>query len=166
MSKQISPVTTERLKRTLYDAYGGFSDKRIKRLERSQTFIIDDRGPGDYGANKYLFSYFCMVFADVLAGDKVRVAVRGNVPRATSTEAWARKHGVRFKKGAQASLMFDVGPTDFDKLEELADAMKSIVAPGAPRYAVSSYKYVCPRTAQSLKELHALLSKHWTNVGD
>ena len=40
------------LKQTLLDTYGGFADKRIKKIETGKTFIADDRGPGDYGADK------------------------------------------------------------------------------------------------------------------
>lgn len=43
------------LKQVLFDAYGGFADKRFKNLDKGRLFIIDDRGPGDEDAAGKLF---------------------------------------------------------------------------------------------------------------
>ncbi len=39
------------LKQALFKEYDGFADKRHKKLDSSKLFMIDDRSPGDYGAN-------------------------------------------------------------------------------------------------------------------
>ena len=50
------------LKQVLFEKYGGFADKRIKSLNKSNIFIADDRTPGDVGADHKLLSYFCTIF--------------------------------------------------------------------------------------------------------
>lgn len=44
------------LKKHLFDAYKGFSDKRIKNLNKGNTFIIDDRSPKDIDSKGGLYS--------------------------------------------------------------------------------------------------------------
>lgn len=73
-------VTMRALKRILLDAYDGFADKRIKNLDKSSTFIVDDCNDSDIGANRKLLSYFCMIFADVKSNEKITVRLSGNVP--------------------------------------------------------------------------------------
>ena len=57
------------LKQALLDQYGHFADKRIKNNDRGSLFIVDDRGPGDHGADGKLFLWFCVIFAEVIAAD-------------------------------------------------------------------------------------------------
>jgi hypothetical protein len=47
------------------------------------------------------------------------------------------------------------------KLLELAEAFAAIVAPGKA-YGISAYKYVCPRTANSLRRLAQTSTRAWT----
>lgn len=54
------------LKKSLFAAYNGFADKRIKNLSKSTTFIVDDRTQSDLAADKTLFLWFCSVFVDVI----------------------------------------------------------------------------------------------------
>jgi len=46
------------LKKALFEAYGGFADKRIKKLESGSIFVVDDRSDGDRGADGKLYGYF------------------------------------------------------------------------------------------------------------
>ena len=39
--------STRDLKQVLFNAYGGFADKRIKTLDKGALFIVDDRTPSD-----------------------------------------------------------------------------------------------------------------------
>jgi hypothetical protein len=152
------------LKQTLLDTYGGFADKRIKKIETGKTFIADDRGPGDYGADKDLLSYFCMVFVTVLNEDSIKVGLYRNVPISEGVRQWASKVGSTLNAGTgmNGSLELEVRNGEQGKLLELAQAIEAIVRPGAPRYQVASYKYVCPRTADSLRRLHSALDRAWS----
>jgi hypothetical protein len=152
------------LKQIFYDAYDGFADKRIKRLDRYNRFIVDDRSNSDVGANSQLLSYFCMIFADVLSESKIEVAMHGNVPSGSNVRKWISSHECEMQSDElhlNDSLSFVVDEGQQNILTELADAIESIVRYGAPRYDVPSYKYVCPRTAASLRNLKSILETAW-----
>jgi hypothetical protein len=151
------------LKQDLLAVYGHFADKRIKKLERGSTFIVDDRGPNDVGADRHLYPTFCMVFAEVKSASEVEVKLYGNVPDSPTVRAWAQKTGAVLGPGRPTrSLAFTVTEPSLGKLVELVAAVSAIVERGAPRYAVASYKYVCPRTARSLLQLRSALASSWS----
>lgn len=149
------------LKQVLWNAYGGFADKRIKNFDKGSRFIIDDREPQDEDANGRLRSYFCMVFAEVLSDTEVKVTLNGNVPKGIAVEEWIKGNGANWNDGIYQTLEFEVTQGKQSSLRSLARAMRSIVARGAPRYSVKSYKYVCPRTAASLERLAEVLDGVW-----
>ena len=145
------------LKKALLAEYGAFADQRIKKIEKGSILVVDDRSARDFGADKGLYSYFCMMFAEVTDAGEVRLSLSGNIPAGASVSAWAREAGVgAFKK----TLTFTVTPSSVHLLPKLAAAFRAIVAPGA-RYETANYKYVCPRTAGSLDRLTETLSNHW-----
>jgi hypothetical protein len=151
-SKELRP-----LKQALLDAYGHFADKRIRDIDRGDLFIIDDRGPGDLGADRKLFSWFCSIFAQVISSDVVKVSLRGGVPHSTAVAHWIDKYqGIK----SEGRLEFNVRAHDVAKLKDLAGAFRSIIRPGV-RYPVRSYKYVCPRAAASLDRFYETLTGHW-----
>jgi hypothetical protein len=158
-------MPTERaLKEALLVAYGHFSDRRIKNIDRGSLFAVDDRGPGDFGADKQLFPNFCMIFADVKAADDVEIGLHKNVPVGPTVSAWASHTGARITtSGLSKSLALNVAPTSLHQLEDLAAAIRALVAPGAPRYAERSYKYVCPRVSASLLQLRDVLADAWAD---
>jgi len=142
------------LKRILFDAYGGFADKRIKDLDKSSRFIIDDRSDSDIGADKKLLSYFCMISAEVKSNEAVSIILIGNVPVGKDVKKWLKANKYEIKNLTyQSSLTIEVERGNQEILNDFARAIDSIVAPGAPRYKVKSYKYVCPRTAKSLRRI-------------
>jgi len=150
------------LKRMLFDAYGGFADKRIKNLDKASIFAVDDRRDSDIGADRKLLSYFCAMFADVKSDAKITITLRGNVPVGRSVERWLRQNDSRIDtRGDQSLLSFDIEHGEQSILVQLAKAIHSIVAPGAPHYDEKSYKYVCPRTAESLRRLKRVLDHAW-----
>lgn len=158
------------LKQVLFEAYGGFADKRIKRLDKGSTFIVDDRSEDDLGANQRLYSYFCMIFAKVTpddrtsAGDIVTVTLNGNVPTSAGVQAWVTEHRAEYRTAPLSSfLTFRVGRGEQAKLRSLAKSIRAITGSGA-RYGVKSYKYVCPRTAASLEKLAGVLETAWQQV--
>jgi len=140
------------LKQALFNEYDGFADKRYKKLDNNKLFMIDDRSPGDYGANGQLISSVCPMFASVESDERVRVVLRGNVPQSQGVKKWCQKHKAKL---ASKTLEFDVTPESIGMLDELARTIESIVAAGA--YKVPSYKYVCPRVANSLRRLAKVL---------
>ena len=146
------------LKKELFSTFGGFADKRIKNLDRSSLYIIDDRSEGDVGADGKLYSYFCMMFATAKDGGAVQVELRGNVPNSSGVADWFEKNNTA---GEANQFVFEIKTGEQHKLETLAKAFEDIVARGR-RYPVSNYKYVCPRVAYSLRELRGALDRAWT----
>jgi len=151
----------DQLKRVLFSEYNGFADKRIKNLEKGSRFIIDDRSSGDIGADRGLLSYFCSIFANVTSQNEVEISLFGNIPLSPVVKEWIKKYNATLNEAIQSSLSFSVKKGREAILFELAKAIASIVAPGAPRYDVPSYKYVCPRTEKSLQRFAKVLSKTW-----
>jgi len=89
-----------RLKRALFDFYGGFADKRIKNLDKGTTFIVDGRSTSDLGGDRKPFATFCLVFADVVSESEVRVNLSGNIPgggrtKLTITTRWPTRQRAR-----------------------------------------------------------------------
>ncbi len=146
------------LKKALFHEYGGFADKRIKDLSKSDTFIADGRKPTDFGADKRLFSTFCSIFVLVQSEERVQVELRGNVPLSERVrQRFAELNWDLDDKNA----VFSVGPGDLVRMRNLAKAIKGIVAKGK-RYPEKSYKFVCPRTAESLIRLADTLDRAWS----
>lgn len=149
------------LKAVLFEAYGGFADKRVKKLANASTFLVDDRGEGGViGADNKPLSWFCHIYADALSDDEVRVRL-SNVPSNARVEKWAEKNGATPTHGMQPSLQFAVHRGEQGLLDELAALMRGIVAPGA-RYDTNYFKYSCPRVANSLEKLRAVLDRAWS----
>lgn len=147
----------------MYSEYGGFADKRIKNLQKSSTFIVDDRSPRDIGADKRLFSYFCMIFTDVISEIQVKVRLIGNVPISPNVTLWIKSKKTEFEGDiGNGTLSFVIDKGNEGILMELANSINAIIAPEAHRYEIPSYKYVCPRTVKSLRRLAIILSKAWS----
>jgi hypothetical protein len=144
------------LKQALLKEYGHFSDQRVKKIDSGSLLIVDNRTPSDHGADRKLYPWFCLIFAEVVEPNAVVVTMRGGIPRSAAVEKWIKENRADDEKHG---LSFAVTPKDFGKLTALAKAVRSIVQ--GP-YPVKAYKYVCPRTAASLERLHSALSKHWS----
>lgn len=153
------PVTsTIQLKQVLFDAYGGFADKRFKNLDKGRLFIVDDRTSGDEDASGKLFLWFCQIFAEVVDHDTVKITMRGGVPVGPLVAKWFAENGV---KQTNFGREFLVRRSEEQRLSELAAGFRAIVRPGA-RYPVKSYKFVCPRVARSLDKLREVLVRAWS----
>jgi hypothetical protein len=126
------------LKQALLAEYHHFSNKSIKKLDSGDTFIIDDRKPGDLDSRGNLYGGRCAMFATVKGAEEVLVRL-SDAPFGLSTEQWEKAHGIR-RDG------FSITPASLDRLTTLAAAMRAIVVPGV-RYGTASYKFTCPRTA-------------------
>lgn len=147
-----------KIKQYLFEAYGGFADKRIKNLDKGVRFIVDDRGPNDYAADKSLYLWFCSVCVEVHAADHIDVLLAGGLPKSAALDLWLKSHGVDSSTQGRSALRIVVPVTGADMLDELAEIIAATVKPGV-RYSEKSYKYVCPRTAASLRRLGVHLRK-------
>lgn len=152
-------TTKLELKGLLVDAYGGFADKRYKKVENDATFIVDDRGRGDYDARGLLFLWFCQMFAFVDEADSVQLRLINGVPQSDAVSQWYAEHGADEQTSSSLyTVEIDVTPDNIDDLPDLASRFAAIIK---RRYDERAYKYVVPRTCDSLMRFHGVLSKAW-----
>ena len=145
------------LKQALLDEYGHFADLRIKKIDTGDRFIVDDRTRGDYGADRQLYGWFCSMYVTVQAPDELEMWIENTLPTSPGVQRWLREaEADRYANGYRFAITDD----NYDDLAALADAVAAIVRSGA-RYDTPAYKYVCPRTARSLRRLHRVLAHHW-----
>ena len=147
--------STRELKQRLFDAYGGFADKRYRDIDREAPFIVDDRTKGDLDARGHLFLWFCQMFATVTAPDRVHLLLRGGTPENKAVAAWFESHGAERIAGG---IGFDIVPDTIADLEDLAQRFESIIR---SRYDTKAYKYVVPRVAASVRRLRDVLDEAW-----
>lgn len=143
------------LKQVLFDAYDGFADKRLKRIENDAPFIVDDRTEGDQDARGRLFLWFCQLFVDVVSEEEVYLTFYGGTPTGPEVESWLNAHQLEVNK---PGVTVSISPQNVDGLSDLATSFEKILT---RRYDTRAYKYVVPRTAQSLRRLQNVLIKAW-----
>ena len=146
------------LKQHFFDAYGGFADKRVKDLDKRNTFIVDERDGGHaIGSDGGLYGSFCALSASVVGANTIELTLYGCVPMSPEIEGWAAS--------CEATIAHQPGVTSLRvtlclgqerRLLSLADLLMKIVRPGS-RYKVAAYKYACPRTARALRRLAAVM---------
>lgn len=146
-----------KLREYLYYHYGSFADKRIKRIEKGRTFIGDTRDNGGIASDGSLYGWFCGIFVNVDSDEEVLVTLSGNIPRSSSVDVIFEKLGAL---PSASRIEFAINKERVPILHELADKIASIVAPGQ-RYSTPNYKYMCPRTAESLRKLAGYLEEYW-----
>lgn len=153
----MTQTAVQKLKMALFAAFNGFANKQYKNIDKWSLFIVDDRTDGDHDAAGKLFLWFCQIFVDVKDGDHIEVSLRGGIPQSASVAAWLKRQKANDQFGGTSFL---IRKGEEDKLLELATLIGAIVKPGAS-YRVKAYKYVCPRTVQSLRKLHVVLKSVW-----
>ena len=146
------------LKQVLLDEYGHFADRRCKKIDSSDLFIIDDREVNpSFGASGEPFGWFCQMAAQVKSSDSILLSIRGPIPENENVLAWLKRNQMNSVHGVISLL---ITPSNVDELNSLAASLLSIVDKGV-RYNTPSHKYVCPRIAVCLKRLHGALTGHW-----
>ncbi len=148
-------ATVEELRRSLFEAYDGFADQRLKDLGRDSPFIVDDRAKGDYDARGKLFLWFCQILAQVETPERVRLMFWGGTPESKAVSAWFEAHGAH---RSNVGLEVIITPANVADLDELAEAFRAIIK---SRYEVNAYKYVVPRVAKSVRKFREVLSQAW-----
>lgn len=145
------------LKGRLFEAFGGFGDKRIKKLEKSDFFICDDREGTQKDAKGQLYSWYTTIDLRVISVDLVHIGLGKAVPKNPAVIKWLKDNTVEGKYGLPV-IPIEKGTEG--KLEELATLIASITK---KRYDVPAYKYECPRVAEDLLRTRSILSKAWAS---
>lgn len=146
---------TNELKAALVKEYGGFADRRIKKLESGDFFHVDDRGGSDYDARKRLFNWFCTIDLVVCEGEKVKVIIGNALPQNNKVEQWWKENSIKGNFPGMGCLK--ITPKKIDRLDELADLVEKV----RPDPYNKAYYYTVPRTVNSLRRLKETLAKVW-----
>jgi hypothetical protein len=146
-----------KLKQFFVDTYG-FRDKRIKDIKKKSYFTIDKcptNSAGDYNAAA------CRIFLRVEGEEQFNLQLSRNAPLNASIQKLIEARGGAIGgKDYERSIIVKLSPFDSEFIRQLATAVLSVTADGAPRYAVPSYKYTCPEIAHVLQRLADHLDKY------
>jgi hypothetical protein len=138
------------LKRFLFDAYGGFADKRVTRVERGNTFIIDDRKPEDSTGRGALSKTFCRIFARVVGEDQIVLSLHENAPIDYAVRKLVESRGGRTGEHFGATyLSVTIHATESKYVRQLAQAIEAMVD-DATDLPQSTLQRTCTRVASSL----------------
>lgn len=153
-------MTNCSLKDQLYLHYGKSPSGKRVDPSKIQRFVADDRAEKDRDSRNRLYSYFCEVIVEATSETGWKVTLRGNVPMSEAVTSWEESLKIkRTAEGVADVLEIHGSQGDEAKLRSLASLFEAMVAPGT-RYEVSNYKYVCPRTAGSLRKLADVLASY------
>lgn len=148
---------TNDLKDALVKEYGGFADRRIKKLENGNFFHVDDRSSGDYDARKKLFLWFCTIDLTVHDGQTVSVGISKELPKNAKVTKWWEENSTEGRYGFKE---LKITPENTKLLQELAALVSDVIR---QPYSVKAYRYVAPRTADSLLRLKKTLDAAWAS---
>jgi hypothetical protein len=151
---QLDDIT---LKGRLFKALGGFGDKRIKDLTKSDFFICDDRDHAARDAKGELFLWYCTVGLRVLSGELVHVELGKAMPRNDAVDKWWAENTADGKYGMK---VIAIAKGEEHKLGELAKLIAAIIK---KPYSVKAYKYVCPEVASVLSNTEKVLGTAWAD---
>jgi hypothetical protein len=175
------------LKRVLYETFGGFADKRIRKLERGDTFIIDDRQPheldgysngngngnghsngnGNGHANGHsngngnghsAARNFCRMFARVQGENHLVLSLHERAPLSFEVEQLVRSRGGDTGEyGGSTHLSVLIRADDGTFVRQLAQALRNVVGPRALEEDLYRYGEIAPRVAGSLERFAGVL---------
>lgn len=143
------------LKSSLFEAFGGFADKRIKNLAKADYFLCYDHDAAPKDAQGKLFLWFCPIGLRAIAGDLVHIHMGKAMPRNIEVDAWWDANTVA---GQYGQKIVPVTPATIGKLGELASLIAAITK---KPYSVKAYKYVCPEVAEVLRLTEQRLREIW-----
>jgi hypothetical protein len=143
----------------LFKCYGGFAHKGIKDLAKERRFFVDDRQNQGLSSDG-LFGWFCGIVVDVNSDNEVQVYLDGSRPDSPQVKESLARLGA-FEQWD--CLCFKITREQIPLLKTLAKQIRAIVARGK-RYSVPSYKYMCPRTADSLEKFAGHLDRFWKRI--
>jgi len=140
------------LKKRLFDSFGGFADKRIKNLTRSDLFICDDRKKAPTNAQGILLRWYCTINLRVVSGELVHITLGSAMPINQVVIDWAKNNSIK----SDGSTVIPITKEKIRKLGELATLIESITK---KPYDIRAYKYECPRVAGILRRVEKILHK-------
>jgi hypothetical protein len=140
------------LKKRLFDSFGGFADKRIKNLAKSDLFICDDRKKAPRDARGMLFRWYCTINLRVISGGLIHIILGSAMPINPAVINWTNKNSIK----SDGSTAITINEENIPKLGELATLIESII--NKP-YDIRAYKYECPRVAGILRRVEKILQK-------
>ena len=139
-----------KLKERLFAYFGGFSDKRIKNINKSYYFTYDESAPTD--ARGKLFLWYCTIGIRVVSGDLVHVELGEAMPKNDAVNDWWKANAVDGKH----RKVIPISKGEEHKLSELSGLIGAITT--VP-YKERAYKYECPRVAAVLISVEKVLKK-------
>jgi hypothetical protein len=148
--------TTYDLKAFLFDAYGGFADKRYKNLNLDLPFIVDDRTPNDQDSRGQLYLWFCQMFVTVEQADLVRLLIGRSLPSSPAVQAWFDDQGA---EASAKGIEVRISPQNLGAIDDLVAREAAILK---RRYEIKAYKFVVPRVCNSLSRLKTQLNEAWS----
>ena len=140
-------------KKYLFDAYGGFGDKRVKDITKDYSFKIDDQDTNDK------HECFCCIFVRVIEGSKFELHLSNNAPFNSKIKSMIKAKGGKVQEGDFNSMEVDLTSKDYNFISKLSVEIKELVARGK-KYDNPNWKWLCPRTANSLNHFSGILKKY------
>ncbi len=140
-----------KLKRVLYDEYGGFADKRIKKLEKGKRFFVDSRVTNfGLASDGSPYSWFCLIELEVLDEHSVSVQLGPFFPTGKQIDdqitAWLTRNNLSIREPRYLhSLVLIIDTSKLHLLEELAALIRECHS----------------HATTSLRRLRDLLSEVW-----
>jgi hypothetical protein len=145
-----------KLKQALLDAYGGFADGRVKKIDVGDRFIVDKRTSNDIAADRNVYGWFCSMFLEVRKPEEVVLSIF-NIPQSERVRAWLAQHGKPF---ARDGFKITIAKDEQAQLAHLAQMVEAITARGK-RYDTPHHKYAVPRVVDALETLQGALTSGW-----
>lgn len=143
------------LRDALLDAYGGFADRRFKDRDLDLAIRVDHRGPHD------VYPYFCSISVTVpdRDGEVLHLTLQhcpaGPEVQELVDELGGTVHPADF--GATITLTLKL--SQVPAIRRLAKAIRAVVGRGRS-YDDANFRWICPRTADSLVALAKHLATH------
>jgi hypothetical protein len=140
------------LKKRLFDSFGGFADKRIKNLAKSDLFICDDRKKAPRDARGMLFRWYCTIDLRVVSGELIHIIFGSAMPVNPVVTEWINNNSIK----SDHLTVVPFNKENIPKLGELATLIDSVTK---KPYDIRAYKYECPRVAGILRRVEKILQK-------
>jgi hypothetical protein len=148
------PMT--QLRDYLLDAYGGCADKRIKDRSLDRPIQMDDKGRHD------VYQHFCSIFVKAPRQDeRTFILTLNNSPLTPKIRQLVEARGGTIAESsdpARATITIRLTTRCVSFLNQLARTYRSAVFKGR-RYADPQWKWICPRTSNSLERLAVVLDE-------
>jgi hypothetical protein len=138
-------------KNRFFEIFGGFADKRIKNLTRSDIFICD-RKKAPTNARGILLRWYCTIHLRVVSDGLIHIILGSAMPINQAVIDWTNKNSIK----SDSSTIIPITKENIPKLGELATLIESITK---KPYDIRAYKYECPRVAGVLRRVENILQK-------